>query len=542
MATDYIANNDRFKNFFSELETRKALLTTVTQLHKALTDHFASLEQTLSQKSLTLDSQIEAFDAQTKKSLESLENRENAIPERESIAAARIEEQKEAAISDIVKAASGEEEGGGGEKGLSNLLRMYCRRMDSKGLVRALLAKRKESVVLRAEIAAAVQDSVDSMSLVLDAVEEFVAMKVEGKFGMADKRWACGMLIQAAVPVVESGGGGGLVARSVKERAARVVDNWKGVMGRSGGESGGIGAGEATMFLEVVAGFGLKEKFEEEYLRKLVVEYATRRDMAKLALALGFGDKMKGIIEELVKTGKDIEAVYFAYESGLTEEFPPVDLLRTHLKNCRKNANNMSKKGNYNTAAVEEANNFELNATKAIIKCVEDHKLESLFPLESIKKRVSQLEKARAEKKKGGGVSTSKPSTKRARGGGGPPPYRLPKTGRFSDASPSFRHRNPSQSHHLPAAARFSTQYNYPSHGMYEGPGTAASYGTGYGGAHTQSPAAIPQQHPFAPQDIGAAGARAVGSYGGGPGPYGGQTNYGAYDYSALPAYPPYPQ
>ncbi|KAL6976595.1 hypothetical protein U1Q18_025384, partial [Sarracenia purpurea var. burkii] len=132
----------------------------VTQLHKTLTDHFTSLEQTLSQKSLTLDSQIEAFNAQTKKSLESLENRENAIPERESIVAARIEEQKEVAISDIVKATSGEEEGDGGEKGLSDLLRMYCRRMDSNGLVRTLLAKRKESVVLRAEFTAAVQDSV----------------------------------------------------------------------------------------------------------------------------------------------------------------------------------------------------------------------------------------------------------------------------------------------------------------------------------------------------------------------------------------------
>ncbi|PSS17804.1 FRIGIDA-like protein, partial [Actinidia chinensis var. chinensis] len=289
MGTDYVISNDRFKNFFNQLETRKSVLTTITQLHKTLTDHFVSLEQSLSEKSQTLDSQIEAFDEKTKKTLESLENRENAIPERESTAAGRIEEQKEAAIADIEKA----EEGGGGERSLSEMLRMYCRRMDSKGLDRFLLGRRKESAVLRAEIAAAAEEAVDAAGMVVEVVEKFVEMKVEGKSGMADRRWAVGMVIQAAVPVVE--GGGVVVARSVRERAAVAVEKWKGVMGGGGGEGGGsgVGAGEATMFLQMVVGYGLKERFEEEYLRKLVVEFATRRDMAKLAMALGLGDKMK---------------------------------------------------------------------------------------------------------------------------------------------------------------------------------------------------------------------------------------------------------
>ncbi|GFS44929.1 hypothetical protein Acr_00g0092970 [Actinidia rufa] len=215
MGTDYVISNDRFKNFFNQLETRKSVLTTITQLHKTLTDRFVSLEQSLSEKSQTLDSQIEEFDEKTKKALESLENRENAIPERE----------------------------------------------------------RKESAVLRAEIAAAVEEAVDAAGMVVEVVEKFVEMKVEGKSGMADRRWAVGMVIQAAVPVVE--GGGVVVARSVRERAAAAVEKWKGVMGGEGGEGGGsgVGAGEATMFLQMVVGYGLKERFEEEYLRKLVVEF-----------------------------------------------------------------------------------------------------------------------------------------------------------------------------------------------------------------------------------------------------------------------------
>ncbi|XAR70899.1 hypothetical protein NMG60_11027937 [Bertholletia excelsa] len=546
MATDGVGNADRINKFFSELEARKALLNTITQLHKTLTDHFSSLEQSLSQKSQALDSQIEAFDAHAKETLESLQNRENAIPECESAAAARVEEQRETAITDIEKAGTGEgggegEVGGEEQKGLRELLRMYCRRMDTKRLMRFLLTKRKESVALRAELAAAVEEAVDLARLVLEAVEDFVELKAGGKVGMADRRWACGLLIQVAVVERDCGIGG--VARSLRERAACLLEKWKGLLGSGG-------AGEATMFLQMVVGFGLKENFEEEYLKKLVVEFSTRRDMARIAVALGFKDKMKDIIDELVTRGKEIEAVYFIYEAGLTTEFPPVPLLRTYLKNCRKNANNISKNGHFGAAAVEEANNSELNATKAIIKCVEDHKLESQFNLDTLKKRVVQLEKAKSEKKIRTPTSTSKPTNKRPHGGGGrsggPSSFRPPKQGRFSSTSSSFRPRNLSQPHQVPAG-RFSTPYNYASPGMYDGPTSASSYGPGggYGGSHTQSPAALPPQYPPYPPEIGGTMPRVSGSYGG-QGSYAGQAaNYTGYDYSSAaggPAYPPYPQ
>lgn len=54
------------------------------------------------------------------------------------------------------------------------------------------------------------------------------------------------------------------------------------------------------------------------------------------------------IINELIKNGKEVEAVYFASESGLTEQFPPVSLLKSSLQN----ANSISKKVNFSSAAV----------------------------------------------------------------------------------------------------------------------------------------------------------------------------------------------
>lgn len=130
----------------------------------------------------------------------------------------------------------------------------------------------------------------NGMRIVLELVEEFVDLRVEGKVAVADKRWACGVLIQA---VVEPGGSDGTVERSMKEKAVKVLEKWKQVMGR--GKNGGFGSGEARMFLQIVVGFGLKEMIGEEYLRKLLVEFAMRRHMAKLAVALGLGDQMKGM-------------------------------------------------------------------------------------------------------------------------------------------------------------------------------------------------------------------------------------------------------
>ncbi|KAK3004129.1 hypothetical protein RJ639_018574 [Escallonia herrerae] len=534
---DQPSSPDRISTFFTGLEARKTLLTTITDLHKALTAHFASLQHSITQKSQALDTQIESFQTHSKSALQSLENRENAIPERESAAAARIEELKTSAVSEIETSANT-----GGERSISEVLKTYFKRMDSSGLMRYLFAKRKESVALRAEIVAAVEEAVDPLRLVLDAVEEFLEMKVEGKVGMADRRWACGLLIGAAVPVPAPGEC--CVASGIRERANLVLEKWKGVLGGAEG-SGGVGAGEATMFLQMVVGFGLKERFDVEFLKKLVVEFSARRDMAKLAVAVGFGDKMGEIIDELVKSGKEIEAVYFASESGLTERFPPVDLLKSYLKNCRKNANTISKRGNYSASSVEEANSSELTATRAIIKCVEDHKLESQFSMDSLKKRVAQLEKVRTDKKKSA-ASTGRPSHKRAHGGssrggggGGSSSFRPPKAGRFSNASPGFRQRNPSHPHQA-SAARIAAPYSYPSRSVYEG-ASPASYGPVYGAAHTPiSPVGRATQYPFGPQDVVAGGVRASGSYGG-QGTYGGQNNYSAYDYGAPAAASAYP-
>ena len=58
----------------------------------------------------------------------------------------------------------------------------------------------------------------------------------------------------------------------------------------------------------------------------------------------------------------------------------------------------------------------ELSALKAVIKCIEDHKLEDQYPLAPLQKRILQLEKAKADKKRA--TEVAKPQPKRPRENG----------------------------------------------------------------------------------------------------------------------------
>ncbi|KAJ9565561.1 hypothetical protein OSB04_001527 [Centaurea solstitialis] len=508
MSTEY---PESLNKFFNELETRRTLLTTITETHNKLINNFISLDETLTKKSQTLDTQMQNFKKHTEKTMEALQSRENDIPQKEVNLAGRVQNLKDSGIRYIEKGNNLDPE----DETTSGLLRIWFRRMDSTGLVKFLLAKRKESVAVRAEIVAATEEAVDLLGFVLDAVEEFVELKLGGSKvkGMADRRWACGILIQAGLPLRSSSGITG-VATSVKERARKVLEVWKGVLG--GGEgSGGVGSGEATMFLQMVIGFGLKSEFDEEFLKQLVMEFAGRREMAKLAVALGFGDKMKDMIEELVKTGKEIEAVYFASEAGLTDQFSPVPLLKSSIKNFKKYPSK-------DISSMDDINN-ELSVIRTIMKCIEDHKLESHFTGDNLQKRVNELEKIKSERKRSGSTSTSKPSSKRHRNergsGGGIGSSRPPKSVRLAMAARQ-RNYHPALPTHQPA--RYSAPYSYTNPSVYESTPNAAAYGVaygGYGGPAAQSPARYGAQYANPAQD------------------------YGGYDYGAAsaPLVPSYP-
>ncbi|KAL0323610.1 UNVERIFIED_CONTAM: FRIGIDA-like protein 4a [Sesamum angustifolium] len=242
-----------------------------------------------------------------------------------------------------------------------------------------------------------------------------------------------------------------LVTPSIKGRAEEIAETWKKSLEERGGIEN-VKTPDVHTFLQHLVTFGIVKEEDVDLYRKLVVASAWRKQMPKLAVSLGLGDKMPDMIEELIGRGQQVDAVHFTYEVGLADKFPPVPLLKAFLKDAKKAATSILEDPNNSGRAAHMAAKKEQSAIRAVLKCIEEYKLEAEFPPENLKKRLEQLEKAKIEKKK-----PASPAAKRTRASnGGPMPPA--KAGRSTNAyvssfpSPPTYVRSPSH-----------TQYPLPS-------------------------------------------------------------------------------
>ncbi|KAL6971549.1 FRIGIDA-like protein 4a [Sarracenia purpurea var. burkii] len=445
---------------FDDFQRQTSLMTSCTLLWKELSDHFSSLEQNLQKKSEALKHKIRSLDTQTKETLQILEKREVTIDGSVTIALSKVQERKEAAlvaVEEEKKAVGGGGFGGGGEvddgEGLLLKLRSYCTRMDAEGFWRFVTARKKELDSMRAQMAVALADCVDPARFVLEAISEVfpVYKRAEKSERLNDLGWACVLILESLIPVVVDpilGNSRLLVTPSMKERAKEIADTWKASLDERGGIEN-VKTPDVHTFLQHLVTFGIVKKEDIDLYRKLVVGSAWRKQMPKLAVSLGLGDKMPDMIEELISRGQQVDAVHFTFEVGLKDKFPPVPLLKAFLKDAKKAATSILEDPNNSDRAAHLAARKEQSALRAVIKCIEEYKLEAEFPPENLRKRHDQLEKAKNEKKKPAAVPVNKRT--RANNGGPMPPA---KAGRSTNAYVSS----------FPAAPSFVRS---PSHNQY---------------------------------------------------------------------------
>ncbi|GMP77077.1 hypothetical protein CsSME_00033477 [Camellia sinensis var. sinensis] len=484
---------------FDEFQRQTSLMTSCTLLWKELSDHFSSLEQNLLKQSEALMNKIRTLDSQTKDSLQVLENREVTIANSVSAALDKVQQCKAAAL-DAVGDGGGEGEVDDGE-GLLLKLRNLCTKMDAEGFWRFVTARKKELDSMRAQMSVALADCVDPARFVLEAISEVfpVDKRSEKSERVNDLGWACVLILESLIPVVIDpilGNSRLMVTPRMKQRAKEIADTWKASLDQRGGIEN-VKTPDVHTFLQHLVTFGIVRKEDIDLYRKLVVGSAWRKQMPKLAVSLGLGDKMPDMIEELISRGQQVDAVHFTFEVGLENKFPPVPLLRAFLKDAKKAATAILEDHN-NSSRVYLAARKEQSALRAVIKCIEEYKLEAEFPSEHLKKRLEQLEKTKSEKRKPSTVPANKRT--RANNGGPMPPA---KAGRSTNAYVSS----------FPAPPTFVRS---PSHTQYPYPASPTMYGS-------RSPPTNP--YAYSPE---AASPPLVGSYPGAPmnyAPYGGYGN-----------------
>ncbi|KAH7522315.1 hypothetical protein FEM48_Zijuj07G0125500 [Ziziphus jujuba var. spinosa] len=532
---------------FEEFQKQTSLMTSCTLLWKELSDHFSYLEQNLLKKSEALKRKIQTLDSETKEGLRELEKREVTIGDSVGIALGKVEMSKEAALGALKKGLSSSANDNGevddGE-GLLLKLKSFCLNMDAGEFWRFVTGKKKELDVLRAQMPLALAECVDPAKFVLEAISEVfpVDKRAEKSDKGNDLGWACVLVLESLIPVVVDpviGKSRLLVTPSVKERAKDIADTWKASLEERGGIEN-VKTPDVHTFLQHLVTFGIVKKEDVDLYRKLVVGSAWRKQMPKLAVSLGLSDKMPVSfqVSGMLRVIQQLDAVHFTYEVGLVDKFPPVPLLKAFLKDAKKVAASiLEDPNNVGRAAVclssgyvfrssafsvtatyqfrhrltvtyiQLAGRKEQSALRAVIKCIEEYKLEAQFPPENLKKRLEQLEKVKTEKKRPATVPANKRT--RANNGGPMPPA---KAGRLANAYVSS----------FPAAPAFVRS---PSHAQYPAPVPPYhSPPTMYG---SRSPPANP--YAYSPE-----AAPIAGSYPGAPMNY---PAYGGYGNGMAPAY-----
>ncbi|KAI8566263.1 hypothetical protein RHMOL_Rhmol02G0026400 [Rhododendron molle] len=457
-----------------EFQKQTSLMTTCTLLWKELTDHFTWLEQTLLTKSNSLGSKLQTLDAQTTHSLQVLQHRELTIDDAVSIQVKKAEESKSVALISVGDGNEDENDVVGevdDSEGLLMRLRFYCRRMDGEGIWRFVTGRKKELEGIRAQMPVFPVDK-----------------RAESSDRANDLGWACVLMLESLIPSVVDpflGNTRLLVTPSMKERAKEIAETWKKSLDQRGGIEN-VKTPDVHTFLQHLITFGIVKKEDIDLYRKLVVGSAWRRQMPKLAVSLGLGDKMPDMIEELISRGQQVDAVHFTFEVGLEDRFPPVPLLKAFLKDARKAADSILDDPNNSGRATYLAARKEQSALRAVIKCIEEYKLEAEFPSGNLRKRLEQLEKTKShEKRKPSTVPANKRT--RANNGGPMPPA---KAGRSTNAYVSS----------FPAApthVRSPSHTQYPTAGVPQYPAGPGMYGSRSppSNLYAYSPEAGP--HPF---------------------------------------------
>ncbi|KAL2324402.1 hypothetical protein Fmac_023460 [Flemingia macrophylla] len=485
---------------FEEFQRQTSLMTSCTLLWKELSDHFSSLEEDLKHKSEALTRKIHSLDARTSDSLRLLDRRETSLDATLQIALRTLDSRRSAALSALL-----DDSNDPGEvlDDLLPTLKSFCLRMDALGFWSFLTGHKKDLDGLRADLPAALSDCVDPAKFVLQAISDVFPVDKRLDKATADLAWACVLLLESLLPLFVDpvvGKSRLLVTPAVKDQATEIADTWKASLEDRGGADN-VKTPDVHTFLQHVVTFGIVNNRDLDLYRKLVIASAWRKQMPKLALSLGLANQMPDMIEELISKGQQLDAVHFTYEVGLVHKFPPVPLLRSFLKDAKKVAASILEDPNNAGRAAYLAARKEQSALRAVIKCIEEYKLEAEFPPENLKKRLEQLEKVKTvktEKRKPAAVPANK-RTRASNSNGGPMPPA--KAGRLTNAYVSS----------FPAAPTFVRS---PSHGQYPAalppyPSPPHMYGSRSPPANpyaAYSPEPAPPSYPAAPMNYPAYG------------------------------------
>ncbi|CAL5341637.1 unnamed protein product [Camellia sinensis] len=355
---------ENLKKAFEDLQSHSSSLSSFNLTWSDLDSYFTSLQSSLQHNFNLLQSQSQS----------------QPQPQPQSQQLLQIEPQSQSPKSSVIVNSARPE------------LKSFCENMDGLGLRKYMIERPKVRNSIRVELPDALRGAPDAAAMVLDAMEGFYVANSKGDkdFELCTVRRCCVVLLEELQGLKVE-----IIRAEVKVRAMKLAAEWKGKV-----SVGGENPLEALAFLHLLAAYGLADGFDVEELLEFAVIAAKFRQATELCRVLGFGDKISDLIIKLISKGKQLLAVKFIFEFDLADKFPPVPLLKEHVKESKKLAQKVFKGGKNSFQSQNEAATKEVCALKSVVKVIEDHKLESEYPTEKLMKRIETLEKLKADKKR----------------------------------------------------------------------------------------------------------------------------------------------
>ncbi|OEL19811.1 FRIGIDA-like protein 3 [Dichanthelium oligosanthes] len=423
------------------------------------------------------------------------------------------------------------------------VLKELCEQMDTKGLLKFLSENCKKLASLRDELSIALRCATDPARVVLDSLEGFFPPDQTDSPGddtnnaLQVQRRSCIVLMEAIAPALgtKEPSGNDPWSSETKEQAKAIAEEWKSKLAEIDLDASNGYSLEAQAFLQLLATFNVDSMLDEDELCKIVVAVSRRKQTAVTCRSLGLNERIPGIIEELVNRHRQIDAVHFIQAFGLSETFPPTPLLKTYVDELKDSFDN---NGDATAASSkDDPKTKELLSLRAVIKCIEEYKLQKEYSLGPLQKRVSELkpksekrpssDAGRAYSKKPRGPSTSFPRRPTGPIGSAArrPPFPASNWQRAPVPMPS---RAPAPMAPIPDRYGAADRYHYTPSGASYDSGAFSSYGESFG---------APKPFQYTPGSVAASyNSSAYKVAYGGPGALPGAGGYAGYSGASGPS------
>ncbi|CAJ2633835.1 unnamed protein product [Trifolium pratense] len=383
------SKKQNLKKAYDDLQSHSSHLSSFPLSWQDLDSHFTTIQNSLSQRFLhlqSLESQFQKNHNDPSTSPSKLPNPKpknsnfTSIPNNPSTSPSKLPNPKPK-NSNFSSIPNDPSSSSNPKSSISHLeaLSLLCKNNDGKGLRDFVKENFNDRVIIKDELQIAFKSASNPANMVLDAIDGLFCgnVMVDRKDSRLTKR-SCNFLFQQ-LRVFSP-----YVSFDVKEKAKKLFNEWKVNLNDSHEPSWSMA------FLQFVAVYGfLVDLNDAELAAYSTTASGDLGEIPELFQVIALSDRVQGVIQKLIERGKHVLAVKFIFHFKLEDKTPPVPILKAFVNDAEQQAKRLAAEGK----SLNERTSRQIHSLKSVIKVIETYNLDSEFPRASLEKRIDELNK-----------------------------------------------------------------------------------------------------------------------------------------------------